>query len=227
MKKMAKRMISLSLTALLLFCFTACGSDGSQGGDGTNGGSNTETITEGTEGLVFQSNYNGSECFVSDYTGSETNVVIPTVYKGLPVTGIGEHAFSQIYIEAKIESIYIPNSIRYIGDEAFEGCRKMTEIDIPDSVTTIGEEAFMFCESLTSVKISSSVTSLGRKAFGECVSLKEITIPASVRDVDAECFYHCENLTDIYCEAPMEPSTWSKYWREDMPSTVQVHWDCN
>ena len=222
---MTKRAITLLLAVLLIFCCTACGSDGGQGDTASNG--KVETITEGTEGLVFQTAPNGTNCFVSGYTGTETNVVIPTVYKGFPVTGIGDQAFSRIRTEVEIESIYIPNSIRYIDDEAFEGCGKMTEIVIPDSVTAIGEEAFMHCESLTSIKLSSSVTSLGRKAFGRCISLKEITIPASVKDVDAECFYKCENLTDIYCEAPMEPSTWSKYWEEDMPTSVTVHWDCN
>lgn len=221
MKKLTRRTISLLLAVMLLFCCSACGSDD---GSGSSGGK-LEVITEGTEGLVFKTYYNGSECFVSDYTGTEENIVIPTVYKGIPVAGIGEDAFHAFHVDVEIKSVYIPNTITWIGDSAFYGA-EITEIGIPASVTSIDDQAFMDCTKLQSIQIPSSVTSLGRKAFGKCTSLKEITIPASVTQVDDECFYKCENLTDIYCEAPMEPSTWSTYWTEDMPATVQIHWDC-
>lgn len=42
----------------------------------------------------------------------------------------------------KIESITISNSVKNIGDSAFEWCIKLNNISIPDSVTNIGDKAF-------------------------------------------------------------------------------------
>lgn len=54
-----------------------------------------------------------------------------------------------------------------VGDDAFYGCRKLTDVTIPDSVTNIGRNAF--CNtSLTEVTISSNVTNIGSFAFCGC-----------------------------------------------------------
>ena len=57
------------------------------------------------------------------------------------VTRIGDKAFSSCFFT----SITIPNSVTSIGNDAFEGCRRLTSITIPNSVTTIGSEAFRYC----------------------------------------------------------------------------------
>ena len=74
-----------------------------------------------------------------------------------------------------IRVISIPSTVVYndktycvtsIGDNAFQGCSKLSSVDIPESVTSIGNSAFSGCSSLTSITIpESSVTSIGRNAF--------------------------------------------------------------
>ena len=39
-------------------------------------------------------------------------------------------------------SITIPNSVKFIGDEAFCFCDRLKSINIPDSVTKIGKKSF-------------------------------------------------------------------------------------
>jgi hypothetical protein len=63
---------------------------------------------------------------------------IPATLGGLPVTGIGEHAFAGL----ELASLAIPPSVTTIGDYAFSGCFGMNEIVIPASVTTLGEGVF-------------------------------------------------------------------------------------
>ena len=46
-----------------------------------------------TEGLAFILNNAGTEYTVTNYTGTDTEVVIPAIYNGLPVTSIGFGAF--------------------------------------------------------------------------------------------------------------------------------------
>ena len=88
----------------------------------------------------------------------------------------------------------IPNSIKTIGDHAFQDCCGLTSISIPNSVSSIGEEAFESCGDLTNITIGNSVTGIG---------------------VDA--FYNCYRLNNVYCYVPnpsmiaMMPSVFACY----------------
>lgn len=81
-------------------------------------------------------------------TGCEyrrTNVKIASEHKDLPVTGIGDYAFSGHH---KLEKVELPDSITSIGAFAFYGSENLTTLVIPDSVTSINHNAFVGCNSL-------------------------------------------------------------------------------
>ena len=82
---------------------------------------------------------------VSKYKGNDKVVVIPSEYRGIPVTSIGEGAFS--------------------------GCRSLASVTIPEGVTSIEKSAFFGCGSLISITILSSVLSIGRGALWWCSAL--------------------------------------------------------
>jgi hypothetical protein len=104
------------------------------------------------------------------YLEHKQNISIPPKIKGLPVSGIGDRAFS----DRDFTSITIPNSVTSIGDGAFQDCIKLTSITIPDSVTSIGGYSFGYCISLTSVTIGKNVTRIEHSAFLDCRSLTAI-----------------------------------------------------
>ena len=132
---------------------------------------------------------------ITDYTGSDSKLVIPSTIDGKKVTSIGGYAFEYC---TSLTSITIPNSVTSIGDWAFDECASLTSITIPDSVTSIGDSAFEYCKSLTSITIPNSVTSIGDTAFYNCISLTSITIPNSVTSIGYEAFYDTPWLTDVY-----------------------------
>ena len=148
-----------------------------------------------TEGLVFTLSDDDTHYSVTGYTGTATEVYIPSVYKGRPVTSIGDSAFEDHY---SLTSITIPDSVTSIGYWAFEDCYSLTSIVIPDSVTSIGYRAFYDCSSLTSITIPDSVTSIGNRAFSGCSSLESITIPDSVTSIGRYAFYSCDSLETVY-----------------------------
>ena len=47
----------------------------------------------------------------------------------------------------------IPEDVTGIGDEAFEGCKKLTSVTIPAGVTEIGCDAFKGCEKLMEILV--------------------------------------------------------------------------
>jgi hypothetical protein len=114
---------------------------------------------------------------------------------GDSVTNIGEEAFDGC---TKLTSVTIPDSVATIGQSAFDGCTRLTSVTIGDSVTSIGDDAFDGCTRLTSVTIGDSVTSIGDDAFDGCFSLTSVTIPNSVTSIGGGAFAGSTNLTSVY-----------------------------
>ncbi|MCL2246367.1 MAG: leucine-rich repeat protein [Lentimicrobiaceae bacterium] len=90
----------------------------------------------------------------------------------------------------------IPNSVKNIGNGAFDHC-VLTSIIIPDGVTTIGDRAFDNCIALPSITIPNQVISIGEYAFSFCLSLTSITIPEKITTITEGAFEGCLKLTSI------------------------------
>ena len=148
-----------------------------------------------SKGLEYTLSDDGTYYIVSGIgTCTDTDVVIPEEYEGLPVKEIGNYAF---YYCTSLTSVTIPDSVTSIGDGAFESCTSLTSVIIGNSVTSIGNYAFAYCRSLTSVTIPDSVTSIGDDAFYYCTSLTSVTIPDSVTSIGDGAFESCTSLTSV------------------------------
>jgi hypothetical protein len=117
------------------------------------------------------------------------------------VKAIGEYAFDR---SENLESIAIGNNVTEIKESAFNSCKKLKSIDIPDSVVTIGRFVFEACYGLTSAKLGKGVKSIGFDAFSSCESLSEINIPDSVKSIGDSAFYGCISLSSIDIPAGVE-----------------------
>lgn len=128
---------------------------------------------------------------VKTYTGDI--VIPPTVeYQGITytVTSLGHWAFW----DSEITSISIPNTVKHIENDAFQGCNKLTTLTIPDGVEFLGD---LSCDKLETLNLPNSLEHCGHiysssmktlllpdnlKYFGGCTckKLRSLTIPNGV-----------------------------------------------
>lgn len=147
------------------------------------------------EGLEFTLNSDGQSYSVTGIgTYESTDVIIPEIYKTLPVTTIGVRAFFNC---DNITSVTIPSSVTVIDNEAFVGCINLSSVSIPDSVTTIGTGAFMNCYGISSLTIGKGVVSIGNRAFSGCGKLTSVVIPNKVSSIGSSAFSGCTDLLSI------------------------------
>lgn len=131
---------------------------------------------------------------ITGYTGSGGAIAIPVTLAGLPVTRIGDDAFSG---ESSLTSVTIPAGVTSIGQGAFEWCSALTNLTMASSVTNLGSAAFQGCSSLARVTLSQNLTYLPTAAFQYCNALLAITIPPMVKSIDSEAFDYCTSLTNV------------------------------
>ena len=90
----------------------------------------------------FKYEVDKNQVTITRYRGTDEDVMVHDTINRMPVTTIGDYAFSECF---KLTSITLPNSITTIGYGAFAGCTSLTSITLPNSVTTIGADAFYGC----------------------------------------------------------------------------------
>jgi len=167
-------------------------------------------------GLRFTLINANTEYEVSGMGTAPSDVVVPDIYRGRPVTRVGERAFRNRALTSIVlgnnivkigadafnncsylESITIPDSVTSIGAGAFQSCRTLKTITIPDSVTSIGAGAFQYCNGVTSATIGSGITEIASDLFSGCRALSEVVIPDTVTTIGANAFSECNAVTRI------------------------------
>ena len=137
---------------------------------------------------------NNGAITITRYTGTGDDVTIPDTTNGLPVTSIGQYAFSS---HTSLTNVTIPHGIVNIEDYAFSQCFGLASASIPNSLTNIGVGAFYSCISLATITIPSGVISIGDYAFSACMRLPSVTIPPGVIRIGDSAFSGCTSLTIV------------------------------
>ena len=137
----------------------------------------------------------GIDKYDKDGFNGVAKIVSSLTYKGkyYEVLGIGDNAFSYC---SNLTSVIIPNGLKIIGCNAFEGS-SISSISISNSVTTIGEESFRNCEKLKSIDIPNGVIKIECRLFEGCHNLTSVNISNSVKEIKGEVFKNCTALSSI------------------------------
>lgn len=90
-----------------------------------------------------------------------------------------------------------PESVREIGEMAFQGNRSLSEINIPEGVEIIGERAF-YKSAVKRLDIPQSMKRIGERAFGWS-SLESVVIHGrDIEHINDYMFRGCKKFEDFY-----------------------------
>ncbi|MBR6755207.1 MAG: leucine-rich repeat domain-containing protein, partial [Clostridia bacterium] len=135
--------------------------------------STASEITYGTYGIFEYSIYEGNVLLDGLNATATGDIVIPDEIEGCPVTQIPDYFFKDC---TEMTSIYIPDSVYYIGAWAFSGCSAIEEIRLPASLEELLAGTFYECTSLKSVYIPKNVQSIYMNSFSFCPNIETIVV---------------------------------------------------
>lgn len=148
---------------------------------------------EGIEGAYEYKEENGG-ITITGYTGTETNVVIPSTIAGKPVKKLGTYCFS--FADTEITSVVIPEGVTYIDNYAFNGLETLTSVKLPSTLKTIYHNAFRMT-GITEIEIPEGTTYIGKEAFNNCKNLKSVSLPSTMQSILTNAFSRCDSLEEI------------------------------
>ncbi len=117
---------------------------------------------------------------VGDMTAADGSTVKGIAYE-IP-EGVETIRTKAFYRCSDLRSITLPSTLKRIEEKAFFRC-SFEEIALPDTLSYIGKDAFGYCVNLTELEIPGSVTEIGEYAFYNCTKLLKITLDTSEASV--------------------------------------------
>ena len=149
---------------------------------------------DGSVGLTYSLNEDGASYTITGRgVCKDADIVIPSEYKGLPVTHIGTDAF---WNDEIITSVVIPESITELGNYTFYAPNLASVTILSNSITTLPSRTFAYTK-ITSITLPESLKVIDRYAFQGCYYLETIVIPKGLESIGTEAFDGCP-ITTVY-----------------------------
>ena len=163
----------------------------------------------GSQGLSYSLNVDReSYCVTGIGNCTDTDLLIPSIYNGLPVTKIYLKAFNNCTL---LTSVEIPNSVKDIGEYAFYDCSSLVSVTIPESIMHIGYEAFYGCNSISDVYYTGEIDgwlgiNFGLHSNPVCYAtnlyigeeiVTSITVPDTITSIGEYSFYKYKSLKSV------------------------------
>ena len=126
--------------------------------------------TSKTSGVQYVTNSKNGTAKVTGYTGTNTDVIIPSyVSDGSQAYKVTE-ILSSVFSGKAVRSVVLGEFIQSIPNGAFKNCIVLEEVI--GNFIEIGDEAFAGCSKLTNMNIPSNVKKIGTNAFAGVKSIK-------------------------------------------------------
>ena len=127
----------------------------------------------------------------------QREVKIPPTVSGCAVVAIADDVFKDNSYLVKIE---IPNSVRELGNRAFQNCTSLKFVRFyPSSQTSqlcsLQNDVFSGCTQLEEIHFTGKIRINGNNAFAKCKQLKSVN--GLFNSLLANTFYNCEKIDNL------------------------------
>ena len=133
------------------------------------------------------------------FTKDKKNLVVfPCKREGSYNIPIGTETITpRAFYSSALKEIVFPESLKSLGEQAFQYMENLKEFTIPSTIATIGEGVFWGCSDLKSVTIEGSRSKIPKDMFIYCFRLNSIILPEDITSIGEHAFMRCEKLTEI------------------------------
>lgn len=155
--------------------------------------SNQNKVLEGTIAIHRSAFYCDYKYRAKGHCGQEQieNILLPQ-----SLIAIGQKAFRYNVFK----NIELPDSVQYIGDEAFMDCDnwECERLSLPMDLRFMGTRAFRNCCKIKAVVFNENIKVIHSMAFQNCTSFEWAYIPNTVEEIGSGIFDGCTNLKNIF-----------------------------
>ncbi len=185
--KKRKRIISLFVTFMLIFCVMVIPVNASS----------TNTMNEDVQ-EKFDPTAHGKVVQSGNCGAAGSNVQYRLYEDGmLYIYGRGEMSIISDSPWRNCKKLYIEDGVTKIGKNSFYKCEKLNEVRIPKNLSIIDEYAFAYCISLTNIELPTAIKDINDATFFDCENLVNIVIPNGVEFIAQDSFALCKKLKTI------------------------------
>ncbi len=185
-------------------------------------------------GLQYVLEADGSYTVAGIGTCKDKKIIVPPLYRGLPVTKIADLAFA----ECSAEEIVLPDTITSIGVDVFRGCKSLQTIEVvQNNGQYVSLDGVLFNKDMTVLlaypegkrdteyTLPEGVQVIDYRGFYDCDWLVSLHIPASVHGIGREALYHCDKLQALHFGGTVD--AWEtvekgELWNANSPK-LQIH----
>lgn len=153
-------------------------------GGGAFAGWDSATIYDTNEGITDKYWYNAWNM------DKVTKIVLPD--------GVEKICGGAFLSASSLAEINIPNSISYIGEEAFKYCKKLYGIELGEGVKVIEDGAFAYSGLYSLILELINVEYIGDEIFYGCKNISWVTFPVELSDIGSNLFVGCSSFANIY-----------------------------
>ncbi len=129
------------------------------------------------------------------YTGTETEVIVPSNIREGTVDLLGTHAFNN---NETMVSLTLPETLLQLQSDAISWCAQLRSVSLPQSLIVINDRNFWQCNALCEIVIPAGVRSIGETSFYSCASLQKITFQGPCPAIGRDCFVSLAEDAVIY-----------------------------
>lgn len=183
-----------------------------------------DTFDEDEDGLLSLDEFNEIDDIGTMFASSAITGNFPEMAYMGSVTALNASAFTN----SRITGINVSESVKTIGNSAFENCSELTNITLPTDLTSIGDRVFRNCQYLSELIILRGT--IGSNCFSGCTNLTYLQLPEGMTEINDLTLAGCDSIQTLVIPSTVSAITENAfdhlfdlrrvYMRPDTPPVV-------